>query len=124
MPLLSKYWWVVLGRHALLSLVLSHLLVQLVKRTVGRPRPSLCTKGAGFIAAPDRFSFPSGHATASMAVALAYAMAFPVLAVPIIVLAGVVGASRVILGVHYPGDVAAGQAIAVATHLLLARGAW
>ncbi len=65
------------------------------------------------IVAPDRFSFPSGHACAAMAVAVAYAWAFPAFAVPLLLAALLVGFSRVMLGVHYPGDVAVGQAIAL-----------
>lgn len=107
------------GIHALFVLVLSHLAVQLVKRCVGRERPASSGVGRTFVTEPDRFSFPSGHATASLAVALAYAAAFPAYSVPILLVATLVGISRVALGVHYPGDVAAGQAIAVATHLLL-----
>jgi undecaprenyl-diphosphatase len=50
-----------------------------------------------------------------MAVAFGYAMAFPSLAAPLIAMAFLVGASRVFLGVHYPGDVLVGQLIAVLT---------
>lgn len=111
-----------LGRHALVTLVLSHLAVQLLKRTIGRPRPSRGADVAALIAEPDHFSFPSGHACAALAVALAYAVAFPSFGVVIIALATIVGATRVLLGVHYPGDVAAGQCVALLTHLVLARG--
>jgi undecaprenyl-diphosphatase len=64
---------------------------------------------------PDRFSFPSGHACAAMSVAIGFAVAFPALAAPLLVLAWLVGFSRVVLGVHYPGDVLVGQAIALIT---------
>jgi undecaprenyl-diphosphatase len=107
------------GARALVVLVVSHVVVQIIKRTVNRPRPSMREATASLVAEPDRFSFPSGHSCAAMAVAFAFAMAFPALAVPLIGVAVLVGASRVFLGVHYPGDVVVGQAIAIATALLV-----
>jgi undecaprenyl-diphosphatase len=101
------------------ALLLSHLAVQLIKRRILRERPAPARHGRSLVGVPDRFSFPSGHACAAMSVAFAYGMAYPVFALPLIVLAVVVGMSRVRLGVHYPGDVLAGQAIAVATVLVL-----
>lgn len=107
------------GRHALLTLVVSHMVVQMVKRTVSRPRPSRREGWSAFALEPDRFSFPSGHSAAAMSVAFAYALAFPVLAPALLGLAILVGASRVFLGVHYPGDVLAGQMIAIATAMVV-----
>jgi undecaprenyl-diphosphatase len=101
--------------HALATLVVSHLAVQLVKRTVTRPRPSRASSHRAVIEDPDRFSFPSGHSAAAMSVAFAYAVAYPALAAPILILAMVVGLSRVALGVHYPGDVLVGQMLALIT---------
>jgi undecaprenyl-diphosphatase len=100
---------------ALATLAVSHLIVQLVKRTVVRVRPSVRGRHTGLVRDPDRFSFPSGHATASMAVALSYGAVFPEWAVPLAALAALVGFSRIRLGVHYPSDVLIGQIIAGAT---------
>lgn len=111
--------WREAGIRALVILVLSHLMVQAVKRTVGRPRPSRVTSAATLIVAPDRFSFPSGHAAAAMSVALGLAVAMPQ-ATPLLALVAVlVGVSRVALAVHYPGDVLAGQLIALGTAAIL-----
>jgi undecaprenyl-diphosphatase len=107
--------WPNSARLVLPMVVVSHLLVQVVKRTVVRSRPAavgLCRK---LVDEPDRFSFPSGHAAASMSVAAGYGAAFPVLAAPLLLVAILVGFSRVRLGVHYPSDIVVGQFLAVAT---------
>jgi undecaprenyl-diphosphatase len=103
------------SRLALAAVALSHILVQIAKRTVGRRRPGRAGTCVSLVREPDRFSFPSGHATASMSVALAYGVAFPACSVPLLLLALVVGFSRVRLGVHYPSDVLVGQLIALGT---------
>jgi len=115
LPFFVGRGFVEIGRHAIAALIVSHLIVQLIKRTVGRPRPSRGVATRALVAEPDRFSFPSGHAAAAMSVAFIYASAFPSLAMPLVALAVGVGMSRVFLGVHYPGDVLIGQVIAVLT---------
>lgn len=105
------------------ALTISHLVVQVIKRRVLRERPSMRVRSSTHVAVPDRFSFPSGHSCSVMSVAFVYAMAYPMFAWPMLLLSGLVGWSRVRLGVHYPGDVLAGQAIAIATGILI-LGTW
>lgn len=110
--------WTV-GVEVALTLLLSHCGVQMVKRSVNRPRPSRALAHHALCAEPDRFSFPSGHAAAAMSVAFVVALRFPAVAPALLPLAALVGLSRVVLGVHYPGDVLAGQAIAMAVAAML-----
>ena len=119
LPLFADGRLRVAALHALAGLSLSHAIVQLVKRNVERPRPSSRVQHRTLVAEPPCFSFPSGHSTAAMSVAFMYAIAFPDYSVALMALAIAVGFSRVRLGVHYPGDVLAGQLIALASDALL-----
>lgn len=113
------------GAAVLLANASSHLVVQVLKRLVARPRPcDALGQPLALVPLPDPFSFPSGHAAASAAVAATLSLAFPALAPAILVLAGLVAASRVTLRVHHVGDVLAGVALglggaALAATLLL-----
>lgn len=106
------------ARHAAFALVVSHLGVQLLKRTITRQRPRLPVGYDSLIEPPDRFSFPSGHAAASLSLALPLAAAAPpVVDLPLMLFAGLVGISRCYLGVHYPGDVVMGWLLAAVAAL-------
>ena len=109
--------------HAVLALIIVQCFVQVVKRTVVRTRPSEARGIPAFATLPDRFSFPSGHAASVTGVAFANAVTFRSLAVPLLLLAMLVGASRVRLRVHYPGDVLAGHVIGIVSGLA-ARALW
>lgn len=102
------------GLRAAFALVVSHAVVQLLKRTVTRGRPTMPAGFAALVAAPDRFSFPSGHAASSLSVALGLAVLLPPpLGAAVMAVALIVGASRCYLGVHYPGDVVVGWMLAL-----------
>jgi len=107
------------GATLLLANAASHACVQLLKRTVVRRRPHLSPGGPLALGAiPDAFSFPSGHAAAAMAVALPCLVVGGAIGLPALLLAFVVGASRVYLRVHYPSDVVAGQVLGAAGAVL------
>ena len=98
-----------LGLTALLANAGSHVLVQLLKRTVARARPCDATgRLLALVDLPDPHSFPSGHAAAATAVAVTVALAHPLAAPIVLPLAALVGYSRVRLHVHHVSDVVAG----------------
>jgi len=86
-----------------------------LKRAFDRTRPCLAAGGPAQRAPiPDAGSFPSGHTLHAVLAAGAVTAAFAPLAVLYVPLALAVATSRVVLGVHYPSDVAAGALLGVA----------
>lgn len=113
------------GAALILGITLSgRLLVELMKGWTHRLRP----EDHQHLAAAQSYAFPSGHAANATMVWLTLALLLPrgnrarALAIwGAVWLALAVGASRVILGVHWPSDVIAGWALGLFWTLLLLR---
>ena len=100
------------GVEIALSLFISHLLIHIIKRKTNRSRPyEDIAETKQFIIPLEGYSFPSGHTTASFAMATTLALLFPFLKLLFFTLALFVGISRIHLGVHYPSDVIIGSFI-------------
>ncbi len=106
-------------RHAvalILSVAFSGLVVNVMKIVVDRPRPPEHFAAQNIdVHAPsgepsDR-SFPSGHTQTAVGTATYLSMLYPLSATVYLILAGLVGLSRIAIGVHFPLDVIVGAAI-------------
>lgn len=71
------------------------------------------------VVASDKFSFPSGHTSAAFLMTVSIVIYFPSLAWVLFPWAISVGWSRVMLGVHFPGDTMAGALLGSTVALLV-----
>lgn len=90
----------------------SHAASVVIKRVVRRPRPHDERINIG-VGTPSKLSFPSSHATSTTAALVCLSKIvgkpWPLTGVPVMML------SRIVLGVHYPTDVAAGVVVGAVT---------
>jgi undecaprenyl-diphosphatase len=106
-PLLAGGWRAAL--HLAATGLAGVCLYKIIKRHAVRERPFITHPGINCAAAPlDRYSFPSGHTLHAVSYAVLVSHYEPALAVPLAAFALLVALSRVVLGLHYPTDVAAG----------------
>jgi len=102
------------------------VLVFSLKAIVARARPcaSLVHVHALVFGTPHDPSFPSGHAAGAFAVAAFVAFetrAHPALKIALFVVALGIAISRVVLGVHFPSDIAAGALLGVLASAAFSR---
>jgi undecaprenyl-diphosphatase len=85
-----------------------------LKNGIKRERPQEKLADFSALVKPsDKFSFPSGHTAAAFVFAFMIFQFYPAYSVIAFVWAGLIGLSRVLLGVHYPGDILAGMVLGV-----------
>lgn len=92
-----------------LSALVAILIFQRVKPLSRRRRPCEIEPHCwAVISPPDRFSFPSGHAMTSFAIAVAVGSFYPQCQPSLIALAALIAASRIIVGMHFLTDIVVG----------------
>jgi undecaprenyl-diphosphatase len=118
-------WRSLNGRHGVVAAGFSALLglgvAQLIAHLWARPRPYVAHAADAhlFIARSADPSFPSDHATAAFAIAVALLLRHRNAGWLAVAMAVVLSVARVAVGTHYPSDVLAGAAIGTLAALVL-----
>jgi undecaprenyl-diphosphatase len=111
----ARHGVVAAGLSALLALAVAHL----ISGMWDRPRPFEAHHVHLFIAPSGDPSFPSDHATAAFAIAVALLLRNRSVGWVAIAMAAVISISRVAVGVHYPSDILGGALIGTLAALAL-----
>lgn len=104
------------GVTMLIALIINHVMTNMVlKDLFGRPRPYMVSSEiVTLIKQLSSYSFPSGHTSASFSAALVMFRMMPKkVGIPALILAAMIGFSRMYVGVHYPTDVLGGIAVGI-----------
>jgi undecaprenyl-diphosphatase len=104
----------------LLSLIVDNVIL---KNVVARIRPYEVIDGLQIlIEKPKDYSFPSGHTGSAFAAAIVLVQMLPKkYGYPMVVLATLMGFSRLYVGVHYPSDVICGAIIGTVIGIVVYR---
>lgn len=112
--------WLTAGAGAFVA----HAAAVVIKRVVGRERPHHPAIAVN-VGTPSRLSFPSAHATSTTAAAILLGRAAGLPArgrsALMALLMAPMALSRMVLGVHYPSDVATGVLVGAAVAAAAAR---
>lgn len=114
----------------LTALLVCNVVVYLLKFIIAEPRPFLTLHNVDLLVRENEtYSFPSGHTASSFAAAViiglkykwnfrgkSYRFIYPLLA-----FAGIIGFSRIYIGVHYPLDVVFGAIVGILSGLLVLK---
>jgi undecaprenyl-diphosphatase len=113
----GRHGVVAAGFSAGLALAVAHFITD----AVARPRPYAAHHGDAhlFIAPSHDGSFPSDHATASFAIAVAILLRHRRAGLLALAMATILAVARVAVGTHYPADVVAGALLGSAAALIL-----
>ncbi|WP_206613566.1 phosphatase PAP2 family protein [Parahaliea mediterranea] len=104
-----------------LSLAAERTLYWSLKNTLKRRRPQEAVPGfRSLITASDQFSFPSGHSSAAFLLATVLVLVYGGPVIAMYLWATSVALSRIVLGVHFPGDTVAGALMGTACALFTA----
>lgn len=107
------------------SMLVTFLIANVIlKNAVARIRPYEVVAGLQLLIERQKdLSFPSGHSASSFAAAVTMFLECPKkYSVWALILAGLIAASRLYVGVHYPTDVLAGILVGTVVAILICKG--
>ena len=114
----------------LAALFISNMAVYLLKFIIAEPRPFLTLPHVDLLVPENEvYSFPSGHTASSFAVATVIGLKYKLkfkgkkysLIYPLIAFAGLIGFSRIYIGVHYPLDVIFGAIFGILSAIMILK---
>src|ERR1044071_7576266 len=109
LPLIYGHEGLVAAFHMVLTGAVGVLVYKAIKNRAVRERPYITHSAIQCASVPlDRYSFPSGHTLHAISFTLLLASYFPEWTAALAGLALLIALSRVILGLHYSTDAAAG----------------
>lgn len=116
LALLAPGKWSIAGWQSFAALSVSHAIAVVIKRKYQRKRPYEALPQAKLGGRPlQDHSFPSGHTTAIFATVTPIILITGWVSLLIVLLALIVGVSRVYLGLHYPSDCFVGGLLGIIT---------
>jgi undecaprenyl-diphosphatase len=113
--------WKLAAASALAGAGLALLVNQLIAKAWDRPRPFEAHHVAYTYSHSHDPSFPSDHASAAFAIAIAVLLFDAVVGTVFFAAAVLIAVGRVVMGAHYPTDVAAGLVVGATCAVLIVR---